>query len=233
MTVFPESFLWGAAAAAYQIEGAAFEGGRGRSVWDDFCDRPGAVKHGHSGAIACDHLHRYHDDVAIMRELGLHAYRLSVSWPRVLPEGVGAANEAGLDFYDRLVDALLAAGITPWVTLFHWDMPSALFQRGGWLNRDSAAWMGEYADLLGRRLGDRVTHWITLNEPQVYIDLGHRTGIHAPGLTLSRREQLIAGHNTMRAHGHAVRALRAACPKPVQIGVTAVGMAACPIDERP
>ncbi len=233
MTVFPESFLWGAAAAAYQIEGAAFEGGRGRSVWDDFCDRPGAVKHGHSGAIACDHLHRYADDVAIMRDLGLHAYRLSISWPRVLPDGVGTANEAGLDFYDRLVDALLAAGITPWITLFHWDMPSALFQRGGWLNRDSAAWMGEYANLLGRRLGDRVTHWITLNEPQVYIDLGHRTGIHAPGLTLSRREQLIAGHHTMRAHGHAVRALRAACPKPVQVGVTAVGMAACPVDDDP
>lgn len=233
MTVFPAEFLWGAAAAAYQIEGAAFEGGRGRSVWDDFCNRPGAVKQGHTGAVACDHLHRYADDLAIMRDLGLHAYRLSISWPRVLPEGTGGANEAGLDFYDRLVDALLAANIAPWITLFHWDMPSALFQRGGWLNRDSAAWMGEYATLLARRLGDRVTDWITLNEPQVYIDLGHRTAVHAPGLTLSRREQLIAGHHTMRAHGHAVAAIRSSSPQACRIGCTAVGMAACPVDDDP
>ncbi len=233
MPVFPESFLWGAAAAAYQIEGAAFEGGRGRSVWDDFCDRPGAVKNGDTGAVACDHYHRYEGDIAIMKELGLHAYRLSIAWPRVLPDGVGAANETGLDFYDRLIDGLLASGITPWITLFHWDMPSTLFQKGGWLNRDSAGWMGEYADLVTRRLGDRITDWITLNEPQVYIQHGHRDGGHAPGVKLTLREQLLAGHNTMRAHGHAVRAIRAASPGPANIGYTAVGCAACPADDRP
>ena len=187
MPRFPETFLWGAAAAAYQIEGAAFEGGRGRSVWDDFCDRDGAVKNGDTGARACDHYHRYEGDVEIMKELGLHAYRLSIAWPRVLPDGTGTVNETGLDFYDRLIDALLGAGITPWITLFHWDMPSALFQRGGWLNRDSADWMGEYADLVTRRLGDRVTNWITLNEPQVYIQHGHRDGGHAPGVKLTIR----------------------------------------------
>ena len=233
MPTFPETFLWGAAAAAYQIEGAAFEGGRGRSVWDDFCDREGAVEHGHSGAVACDHYHRFQDDIQIMRSLGLHAYRLSIAWPRVLPEGTGRINEEGLDFYDRLIDALLEAGIEPWATLFHWDMPSSLFEKGGWLARDSAAWMGEYADLVGRRLGDRVADWITLNEPQVYIQHGHHDGMHAPGLKLSMREQLIAGHNTMRAHGHAVRALRAASPGPCRIGYTAVGCAGCPIDESP
>ena len=233
MPVFPAKFVWGAAAAAYQIEGAAFEGGRGRSVWDDFCDRDGAVKNGDTGAVACDHYHRYEGDVAIMKELGLHAYRLSIAWPRVLPDGVGTPNEVGLDFYDRLVDCLLGAGITPWITLFHWDMPSALFQRGGWLNRDSADWMGGYADLVCRRLGDRVTNWITLNEPQVYIQHGHRDGGHAPGVKLTLREQLLAGHNTMRAHGHAVRAIRAASPVPANVGYTAVGCGACPADDRP
>ena len=233
MQRFPETFLWGAAAAAYQIEGAAFEGGRGRSVWDDFCDRKGAVKNGDTGAVACDHYHHFGGDIEIMKELGLHAYRLSISWPRVLPQGIGAANETGLDFYDRLVDGLLAAGITPWVTLFHWDMPSALFEKGGWLCRDSADWMGVYADLVTRRLGDRVTDWITLNEPQVFIQHGHSDGGHAPGLKLTLREQLIAGHNAMRAHGHAVKAIRAASPGPCLVGYTAVGCAGCPVDDDP
>ena len=233
MSRFPETFLWGSAAASYQIEGAAFEGGRGRSVWDDFCDRKGAVKNGDTGAVACDHYHRFGGDIEIMKDLGLHAYRLSIAWPRVLPEGIGAANETGLDFYDRLVDGLLAAGITPWVTLFHWDMPSTLFEKGGWLCRDSAEWMGAYADLMTRRLGDRVTHWITLNEPQVFIQHGHSDGGHAPGLKLPLREQLVAGHNAMRAHGHAVKAIRAASPGPCLVGYTAVGCAGCPVDDDP
>ena len=207
---FPNEFLWGAAAAAYQIEGAADTDGRGRSVWDDYCDRPGAVNNGDTGAVACDHYHRYEEDVDIMRDLELQAYRLSIAWPRVLPTGEGVVNEAGIDFYDRLIDKLLGAGIDPWITLFHWDQPSALFQKGGWLARDSAHWFADYATLLAKRFGDRVTNWITLNEPQVYIDHGHATAVHAPGLTLSLREQLLAGHNTMRAHGLAVSALRAA-----------------------
>jgi beta-glucosidase len=230
---FPVDFLWGAAAAAYQIEGAAFEGGRGRSVWDDYCDTPGMVEQGHTGAIACDHYHRYPEDVAIMKSMGLQAYRLSISWPRVLPDGVGAVNEAGLDFYDRLIDEIIAAGITPYATLFHWDFPSSLFAEGGWLNRDSAEWFAEFATLMARRLGDRVTNWITLNEPQVYIQHGHREGIHAPGLKLPLRDQLLAGHNTMRAHGKAVQAIRAASPTPSIIGYTAVGCASCPMDLDP
>ena len=219
---FPDEFLWGAAAAAYQIEGAAQVDGRGRSVWDDYCDRD-AVKNGDSGAVACDHYHRFEADVDIMRDLELQAYRLSIAWPRVLPTGEGMVNEAGIDFYDRLIDKLLGVGIEPWVTLFHWDQPSARVPTGGWLARDSAHWFADYATLLATRFGDRVTNWITLNEPQVYIDHGHATAVHAPGLTLSLREQLLAGHNTMRAHGLAVAALRAASPQACRIGYTGSG----------
>ena len=230
---FPQDFIWGAATAAYQIEGGAHTGGRGRSVWDDFCDIPEKVKNGHSGAIACDHYHRFDEDIEIMRAIGLQAYRLSISWPRVMPQGTGTINEEGLAFYDRLIDGLLAANIQPWVTLFHWDFPSTLFDRGGWLERDSASWFSEYASVVTERLGDRVTQWITLNEPQVYIDLGHKTGIHAPGLTLNLHDQLLAGHNTLRAHGMAVQAIRAASPQSCQVGWAPVGRACCPIDEKP
>ncbi|MBC23727.1 MAG: beta-glucosidase [Phycisphaerae bacterium] len=228
---FPDGFLWAAAAAAYQIEGAAFDGGRGRSVWDDFCDIEGAVRNGHTGEVACDHYNRYLEDVACMADLGLHAYRLSISWPRILPAGIGEPNEEGLRFYDRLIDALLEAGIQPWVTLFHWDFPSDLQARGGWLQRDSAEWFGEFAGLVAARLGDRVTHWITLNEPQVYIDLGHKIGTHAPGLKLSLHDQLLAGHNTLRAHGLAVQAIRSGSPNECRIGFTGVGRACCPVDQ--
>ena len=154
---FKDGFVWGAAAAAYQIEGAASVGGRKPSVWDDYCDRPNAVKQGHSGAVACDHYHRFEEDIALMGEIGLQAYRLSLAWPRILPEGTGAVNEEGLAFYDRLIDTLLANNITPWVTLYHWDFPSKLFQQGGWLNRESADWFAEYTEVVAKRLGDRVT----------------------------------------------------------------------------
>ena len=154
---FKDDFVWGAAAAAYQIEGAASVGGRKPSVWDDYCDRPDAVKQGHSGAVACDHYHRFEEDIALMGEIGLQAYRLSLAWPRILPDGTGAVNEEGLAFYDRLIDTLLANNITPWVTLYHWDFPSTVFQRGGWLNRESADWFAEYTDVVAKRLGDRVT----------------------------------------------------------------------------
>jgi beta-glucosidase len=206
---FPADFAWGAATAAYQVEGAAHEDGRGPSVWDVFCARPGAVFEGHSGAIACDHYHRYRDDVALMRELGLSCYRFSASWSRVLPEGRGAANEKGIDFYERLTDALLEAGIAPMCTLFHWDLPQALERRGGFRNRDIAGWFAEYAALLGRRLGDRIRLWVTQNEPQCYIGHGLTSGIHAPGVKLDFGETLVAGHNSLRAHGNAVAALRA------------------------
>jgi beta-glucosidase len=206
---FPDDFVWGAATASYQIEGGANEDGRGESVWDVFCRRPGAVFEGHSGDVACDHYHRYLEDIALMRELGIKSYRFSVSWSRVLPEGRGALNEKGLAFYQRLVDALLEAGIQPFCTLFHWDLPQGLQRAGGFVNRDIADWFADYAYLLGSRFGDRIQHWVTQNEPQCYIGFGVGSGIHAPGLKLDTCDVLMAAHNSMRAHGKAVSALRA------------------------
>ena len=206
---FPDDFVWGAAAASYQIEGAAQSDGKGPSTWDMFCERPGKIWLGQSGAVACDHYHRFAEDVALMRDLGLKAYRLSLSWPRLIPEGIGAQNPAGFDFYNRLFDALLAAGITPNVTLFHWDYPLALYRRGGWLNADSVHWFAEYADRVARAFGDRIKIWMTFNEPQVFIDGGHREGRHAPGDQKRFHEVLRACHHVLLAHGHAVQALRA------------------------
>jgi beta-glucosidase len=230
---FPDDFAWGAAAAAYQIEGAARTDGRGESVWDMFCARQGAVFEGHDGSVACDHYHRYPEDVALLQALGVRAYRLSISWPRVLPSGTGQPNARGLDFYDRLVDALLAAGVEPWVTLFHWDFPTELFARGGWLSRDVVEWFGDYAALIGRRLSDRVRHFMPLNEPQVFIGHGHLDGLHAPGLTLPLAQVLRAGHHALLAHGRAVQALRAAAKRPLLIGHAPVGMPRLPASDAP
>jgi beta-glucosidase len=221
--VFPDGFVWGVAAASYQVEGAVREDGRGESVWDMLCRKENAVWKGHSGETACDHYHRYQEDVAIMKRIGVHAYRLSIAWPRVLPGGVGAVNEKGMAFYDRLIDELLAAGIQPWVTLFHWDFPLALYHRGGWLNRDSADWFADYTTLMVRRLGDRVRHWMTHNEPQCTIGLGHQAGVHAPGDRLAQAEWLLAGHNLLRSHGKCVQAIRAASPGPCEVGYAPVG----------
>lgn len=215
---FPESFVWGAASSAYQIEGAASADGRGPSVWDDFCKRPGAVHAGHTGEVACDHYNRVLADVSLMEEIGLGAYRFSISWSRVLPDGIGPVNAKGLDFYDRLVDALLAAGIEPWITLFHWDLPLSLHHRGGWLNRESANWFAEYAATVAKRLGDRVSQWMTINEPQIYLGLGHAEGTHAPGLRLSLSERLLATHHTLLAHGRGVQAIRANAARRCMVG---------------
>lgn len=233
MSHFPPSFFWGAATAAYQIEGAADEDGKGPSVWDMFCQKPGAIWEGQSGEVACDHYHRYTEDIALMREIGLNAYRFSISWPRVLPEGLGAVNPAGLGFYDRLVDELLAAGVTPFATLFHWDFPDALFCRGGWLNRDSADWFAEYTRVVVEALGDRVRHWMTLNEIQVFVVLGHQTGTHAPGLSLAPAQVLKVGHNALRAHGKAVQVIRATSPGPCQIGWAPATWPFIPTDDSP
>lgn len=210
-------FLFGVSTASYQIEGAVTEDGRGRSVWDDFCARPGAIGDGSSGATACDSYHRYPEDVALMSGLGVGAYRFSIAWPRVQPDGVGAVNPAGLDYYDRLVDALLAAGIAPAATLFHWDLPSALQERGGWLERDTAYRFAEYAGHVVDRLGDRVAMWMPVNEPNVVTTLGHATGIHAPGMTLGFGSLQVA-HHLLLGHGLAVARLRAG-------GATQVGCA--------
>ena len=230
---FPRGFLWGAATAAYQIEGAWREGGRGRSVWDDFCAAPGKVREGHSGKTACDHYHRHREDVRLMKDLGLQAYRFSVSWTRVLPSGRGKLHPKGIAFYDRLVDDLLAAGIRPFCTLFHWDFPSALFRRGGWLHADSPAWFADYAAAVAGALGDRVRDWMTFNEPQIFIGLGHGDGTHAPGLKLPVREQLKAARHVQLAHGLAVSALRAGADQSSQIGWAPVGVVHYPATAKP
>lgn len=226
---FPKNFVWGAATASYQIEGAATADGRGQTVWDMMCRKPGAVWSGHTGAVACDHYHRYAEDVQLMKQIGLQAYRFSVAWSRVLPDGVGTVNEKGLDFYDRLVDALIAAKITPYLTVFHWDFPQELFCQGGWLNRDSADWFADYAAILAKRLGDRVKHWITLNEPQCFIGLGLASGKHAPGLILPNHEVLRAGHHCLLAHGKGVQAIRANAGRKVEIGYAPVGCIKSPV----
>lgn len=208
---FPDGFLWGAATAAYQIEGAVREGGRGESIWDRFSHTPGKVTNGDTGDFACDSYHRWAEDVAIARELGLQAYRFSVGWSRIVPTGRGKANGEGLDYYDRLVDALLAAGIEPWITLYHWDMPQTLEDNGGWPNRATADYFAEYADAVTRRLGDRVTHWITINEPWVVAMLGYLFGNHAPGRT-NLKDAIAAAHTTLLAHGHAMEVIRSNVP---------------------
>jgi beta-glucosidase len=208
---FPADFLWGASTSSYQIEGGANEGGRGPSIWDTFCRLKGRVDNGDSGDVACDHYHRYADDVRLMQDLGLSAYRFSVAWPRVLPRGRGAANQAGLDFYDRLIDTLLAAGIEPWLCLYHWDLPQALDDLGGWTNRDSAGWFADYAALCARRYGDRVKHWATFNEFSVFTLFGYAFGWGAPSIA-DRASHLKAIHHVNLAHGAAVDVLRALVP---------------------
>ena len=232
---FPPDFAWGVATSAYQIEGAANEDGRGASVWDVFAKRPGATFEGQTGDVACDHYHRYREDVGLLRSLEAKSYRFSISWTRVLPEGRGTINEKGIDFYARLIDELLRAGITPYPTLFHWDFPQTLFDKGGWLERDSADWFADYASLVVQRLGDRVRHWTTLNEPNVHLLLGHVLGIHAPGLKLPPEKAFIAAHNVMRAHGRAIQAIRAAerPTTPLDVGLAFGFVGYHPASSRP
>ncbi len=215
---FPPGFLWGAATAAYQIEGAASEDGRTPSIWDTFSHTPGKTVDGDTGDVACDHVHRYRDDVALMTELGLAAYRFSIGWPRVQPGGRGPANPKGLDFYQRLVDELLGAGITPWITLYHWDLPQELEDAGGWPARDTAARFADYATLVHGALGDRVPYWTTLNEPWCSAFLGYASGAHAPGRQ-DAGDALRAVHHLLLGHGLAVEAIRAADPR-AQVGIT-------------
>jgi beta-glucosidase len=209
---FPDDFVWGVAAASAQIEGAAFEDGKSESIWDRFSRRPGAVYGGHNLDVACDHYHRYEADADLMNELGFKNYRLSVAWPRILPDGTGKVNEKGLDFYDRLIDAFLARGITPWVTLFHWDLPQVLEEKNGWLNRDTVDAFGSYAELITKRLGDRVRNWFTLNEIPCFIGLGYEIGIHAPGRRESARLVNQAYHHALLAHGLGTQIVRANVP---------------------
>jgi beta-glucosidase len=205
---FPDQFLWGTATSAYQIEGAPLADGAGASIWQRFTHSPGLTANGDTGDVACDHYHRFAEDVALMRELGLNAYRFSISWSRILPAGTGRVNRAGLAFYERLVDTLLEHGIQPTATLYHWDLPVALDDRGGWLNPDIAHWFTDYARVVFKALDDRVPMWTTLNEPWVVTDGGYLYGVLAPGHK-NLFEAPIASHNLMRSHAEAVRAYRA------------------------
>jgi beta-glucosidase len=205
---FPDGFLVGVSTASYQIEGAVHEGGRGPSIWDTFAHTPGRILNGDTGDVACDHYHRWEEDLDLMAGLGVGAYRFSIAWPRIQPDGTGAPNPDGLDFYDRLVEGLLARGITPVPTLFHWDLPQALEDQGGWLSRETAFRFAEYAGHVADRLGDRVKRWITLNEPVVHMAEGYAWGTHAPGRTLDLGALPVA-HHQLLGHGLAVRELRA------------------------
>jgi beta-glucosidase len=208
---FPRAFLWGAATASYQIEGAWNEDGKGESVWDRFSHTPGKITNGDTGDVACDHYHRYSEDIALMRRLGLKAYRFSISWPRIFPSGFGRANLPGLDFYDRLTDALLAANIEPFITLHHWDLPQALYENGSWLNRDNLGYFADYSAVMAKRLGDRVRRWATFNEPSVIAWDGYVSGEHAPGENNPIMARQVA-HNLMVAHGLAVQAIKGVDP---------------------
>lgn len=220
---FPQGFVWGAATSAYQIEGGWDADGKGPCIWDEFSHTPGKIHNDENGDVACDHYHRFREDVALMQELGIRSYRFSVHWARVLPEGQGRVNQAGLDFYSALVDALLEAGIEPCLTLYHWELPLALHRRGGWLNPETARAFGAYAALIARHLDGRVKRYITLNEPQCSTGLGYNTGVHAPGCRTDELTQAAVAHQLLLAHGYAVQALRANSSGPVEIGIASTG----------
>jgi beta-glucosidase len=225
---FRENFIWGAASSSYQIEGGVHEDGKGLSIWDVMCNRPDVISDGYSGNVSCDHYHRYKEDVAMMRQIGLKAYRFSISWPRILPEGVGRINPKGIAFYDRLVDELLENNILPFATLFHWDFPYELYKKGGWLSDDSSNWFADYARTVVDALSDRVKDWITINETQSFIGLGHHRGLNAPGLKLSLKEWLHVSHNVLLAHGKAAQVIRSSSKSPCKIGYAPVGVVKVP-----
>ncbi|MFI2203382.1 GH1 family beta-glucosidase [Streptomyces sp. NPDC020192] len=231
LAALPHDFLWGTATAAYQIEGAVAEDGRTPSIWDTFSHTPGKTANGDTGDVACDHYHRWREDIALMRQLGVNAYRLSVAWPRVLPTGTGPVNPKGLAFYDELVDALLEAGITPSVTLYHWDLPQTLQDRGGWPERDTAHALAEYASAVAGRLGDRVTLWATLNEPSCSAWIGHLEGKMAPGWT-DLTAAVRSSYHLLLGHGLAAQAVRAAAPG-ARVGIVNNLSTVHPATDRP
>jgi beta-glucosidase len=230
---FPEGFLWGSATASYQVEGAVHEDGRGVSIWDTFSHTPGKTHDGDTGDVADDHYHHYKEDIGLMSNLGLKTYRFSVAWPRIFPDGRGARNPKGFDFYDRMLDALLEAKITPYCTLYHWDLPQALQDEGGWQNRDTAKAFADYAAVVAEHLSDRVKHFMTLNELSTFVNLGYRDGTHAPGLKLGRREVAQVAHHAVLGHGMAVEAIRAHAKPGTKVGFADNPPAATPVIETP
>lgn len=230
---FKKDFAWGVATASQQNEGAWNEDGKGPSIWDIFAHEPGKVKDGSNGDVACDHYHRFREDVKLMKELGIRAYRFSISWPRLFPEGTGKLNEKGAQFYSDLIDALLENGIEPYITLFHWDYPYALYKKGGWLNDDSVQWFAQYAAKVAELYSDRVKYFITFNEPQCFIGQGFGSGVHAPGLKVPLHDLFQMAHNVLKAHGAAVIALRQNAKQPLKIGYAPTCSAHYPATETP
>ncbi len=220
---FKDDFVWGAATAAYQVEGAAYEADKGLNIWDVFSKETDKIFDQQTGEVACEQVHRYKEDVQIMKQLGLKAYRFSINWARILPDGVGPISEAGIQYYNHLIDELIANGIEPYLTLYHWDLPYALHKKGGWLNEESVAWFREYAMVIAQHFSDRVKFYFTFNEPQCFISLGYCEGEHAPGLKYGRREYLQICHNVLKAHGAAVLALREYAKQQIQIGFAPTG----------
>lgn len=229
---FKKDFVWGAATASYQIEGAWNEDGKGLSIWDVFSHEPNKICEGHTGDVACDHYHRYKQDVKLMKQLGIKAYRFSISWPRLIPNGVGKLNPKGAEFYSNLIDELLENGIEPYITLFHWDYPYELYKKGGWLNDDSVNWFADYAARVAELFSDRVKNFITFNEPQCFIGESYLGAVHAPGLRVSYKDVFQMCHNVLKAHGAAVIALRKNAKQPIKIGYAPTGTVCYPSSEN-
>ena len=230
---FPKNFLWGTAASAYQIEGRDTNDGKGDHIWNIYEREPGHIYENQTGDIACDHIHRFKEDVAIMKKMGLKAYRFSMDWSRLLPEGTGRVNETGVKFYSDLIDELLANGVEPFITMYHWELPYELYKKGGWLNRGIAEWFGEYAKLIAERFSDRVKYFFTLNEPQCFVGLGYLRGEHAPGVKAPLRDTFEMAHNALRAHGRAVQMLRAYAKQPIEVGFAPTCGMCYPETEKP
>ena len=230
---FPKAFVWGSATASYQVEGAVHEGGRGTTIWDTFSHTPGKVHNGDTGDVSDDYYHRYKEDIQLMKDMGLKACRFSVAWSRIFPSGTGAPNAAGMDFYNKMVDALLAAGVQPYCTLYHWDLPQALEDKGGWQNRDTSKAFADYAAYTAGKLSDRVKHFMTMNEMRSFVELGYGTGTHAPGLKLAAGPLAQLTHNVVLAHGMSVQAIRAAVKQPVKVGIADNATVTTPVIESP
>ena len=229
---FTKDFVWGAATSAYQIEGRG-DMGKGKHIWDIYTHEPGHVFEGHTGDVACDHYNRYKEDVALMREMGLKAYRFSIDWSRVLPEGIGKVNEEGVAFYNNLIDELIEHGIEPYITLYHWELPYEIYKKGGWMNSEIVEWFGAYAKLVAERFSDRVKYYFTLNEPQCFVGLGFLTGEHAPGLKVPLQDTFEMAHNALKAHGRAVQMLRAHGKQRLMIGYAPTGSMCYPASTNP
>lgn len=229
---FKHDFIWGVATASYQVEGAAYEDGKGLNIWDVFCKEEGKIYGDQNGDVSCNHYHLYKDDVKLMKELGIKAYRFSISWARILPDGVGEVNQKGLEFYDNLVNELLANEITPFITLYHWDLPYELHKKGGWLNPDIQEYFYHYASIVAEHFSDRVKYFYTLNEPQVVAGLGYATGEFAPGLKVGLRDYFQIYHNILKAHGRGVQALREKSKQAVQIGIASCGALYYPASDK-